>query len=91
MTAFVGVMTDDVSNGSPLPLVAVTPSASPFSYTAPARGTLNISGGTVSAIAHIRGGVSTALSNSSGHYPMSKGDVLKITYSAAPTLNFVPL
>jgi hypothetical protein len=88
---FLGVLTGDANNGLQTPVVAVTPSASPFTYTAPSRGTLNIAGGTISAIALVRQGVSTALSTTAGHYPMALGDQLKITYSAAPTLNFVPI
>ena len=91
MTDYLGSLTSDVVNGSATPISAVTPSASPFLFTAPTKGALNVSGGTVSAIAHVRGATTTSLGGTSGNYLVSKGDVLKITYSVAPTLLFIPL
>lgn len=85
-----GVDAQTVAFGSSSPVVAVSPTGSPFSYTAPSYGTLNISGGTVSQVAIKRGGVSTNLGGTVGHFLASKGDTYVITYSAAPTLSFIP-
>lgn len=71
--------------GAPVP---VTPTGSPFRYTASGSGSLSISGGTVSARTLIRGGVSVPMGSSL--IPMSNGDVATVTYSVAPTLYFVP-
>lgn len=85
-----GVKVDTVVNGSSSPVISVSPTGSPFTYTAPAYGTLNISGGTVSQVAIKRGGVSTNLGGVVGHFLASKGDQYVITYSVAPTLSFIP-
>lgn len=79
-----------VAFGSTAPVVSVVPTGSPFSYTAPAYGTLNIAGGTVSQVAVKRNGVTTNLGGIVGHFLMSKGDTYVVTYSAAPTLSFIP-
>lgn len=77
--------------GSSTAVGAITVGASPFSYTAAAKGTVNLAGGTVTQVALKRGGVSTNLGGTVGHFPVSAGDMLVITYSAAPTAVFVPL
>jgi hypothetical protein len=76
---------------SPGPVVVVPPTASPMTYIASAHGNLAISGGTVSSIeltrAHVTG-VNLGFVN--GSVPLSQGDQVTITYSAAPTINFIP-
>ena len=81
-----GVPIGTVVNGSSDPVKAVTVTGSPFSYTVPAYGTVNISGGTVSQVAVKRGSTSTNIGGTAGHFLQSKGDVVVITYSAAPTV-----
>lgn len=72
----------------PLP---VTLGASPFIYTAPQRGFLIITGGTVSAVAYSRDGVTFfATGQTAGMFPLSASDVLRITYSVVPTVTFIP-
>lgn len=69
-------------------LVPITPTASPFSYTAPGSGSLAINGGTVSARTLTRAGSTAPIGASL--IPMANGDVATITYSVAPTLSFIP-
>lgn len=72
------------------PTQSVTPGGSPFTYTALSSGTLSITGGAVSALALIRQGTSVALGITAGLVPLSRLDQLQITYSAAPTVTFLP-
>ena len=71
-------------------IVAVTPGASPYAYTATARGTLFVSGGAVSAVSFTRSGTTIAAGMLGGQYDLVSGDTLTITYTTAPTVNFVP-
>lgn len=65
--------------------------ASPYSYSDPIRdGLLVVSGGTVSLIEYGRRGVFTALGITSGLIPVRSGDVVRITYTVAPTVRFIP-
>lgn len=69
----------------------VTPSASPFTYSATVKGSLIVSGGTVSLIQFTRNG--TAFYNTgqtSGMFTLNAADSLVITYAVAPTITFVP-
>lgn len=75
----------------PGPINAVKPSGSPFSYLASAKGSLAVSGGTVSSMTLARARVSgVPLGMTNGVVPLSQGDTVTITYSAAPTINFIP-
>lgn len=77
------------SKGAAQPLASITVGASPFSYTAMKDGYALISGGTVSAVSLTRHG--TAVSTpTTGFIPTARGDVISVTYSAAPTMTFVP-
>jgi|GEM_PF-6951911 len=69
---------------------AVSVGASPFAYTAAARGALAVSGGTVSAISMTRGGTTIPLGVLAGLFQVTNGDKITITYSVAPTVNFAP-
>lgn len=74
--------------GVPAPIV---PGVSPFSYVAPIGGTVILTGGTVSKVEVSRDGVkfySTGMT--SGMFPLSMGDTLKVTYSVVPTMTFIP-
>jgi len=71
--------------GAPVPVV---PTGSPFTYKASGSGSLSINGGTVSARTLTRGGVSVPMGSSL--IPMVNNDVATVTYSAAPTIYFVP-
>lgn len=68
---------------------AVTLGASPYSYPAPSKGFLLITGGSVSVIKFKRVGTYvTGLT--SGIVPVSQNDVIIITYASKPTVIFVP-
>ena len=97
MPNYLGVSTDlDATNilalqaGSTVAVSAITVGASPFTYTATVRGDVNVAAGTVSAISITRGGVTTALGGIAGSFHASVGDKINITYSALPTVVFVP-
>jgi hypothetical protein len=69
--------------------VAVTPS--PMTYTVQQKGFLIVQGGTVSLIQFSRGLVANhTTGQTQGCFPLSQGDSLIITYSAAPNLTWVP-
>jgi hypothetical protein len=78
--------------GAPGPIVAVPASPSPFAYKAPSNGTLAITGGAVSSITLARARVSGVnVGFTSGSVAVAANDVVTITYSVAPTINFIPL
>lgn len=71
--------------------LAVTITASPWTYTAPSRGFVLVTGGTVSLIQFSRTtGTFYPIGQTSGIFPVSQNDQLKVTYSAAPIVTFVP-
>ncbi len=74
----------------PLPL-AITPGASPFSYQAPWNGFVLVTGGTVSAVALSRDHTTFFAFPTAGAVPVFKGDVVKVTYTGAPTMTMVAL
>jgi hypothetical protein len=87
-----GFTIQDLYTGRHAAPVAVTLGASPATFQAPSRGSLNIGGATISAVTLTRqsqtGGspiVTTLAANSAPFIPLSNGDVLTITYSVAPT------
>jgi hypothetical protein len=70
---------------------AVPLTGSPFTYAAAAKGSFIVSGGTVSLIQFSRDGVTFYnVGQTSGMFTLSAADRLKITYSVAPTVTFVP-
>jgi hypothetical protein len=72
------------------PVQVVTVGASPFSYTAAFDGTVIVTGGTVSAISVIRQGTSVATGITTGLFPLSRLDILPVTYSGLPVMTFLP-
>lgn len=72
------------------PISALPVSASPATYKAVQQGTVAISGGTLTAVALTRGAVAVALGASQRIVPVGTGDVVTVTYSVAPTMNFIP-
>lgn len=79
---------DPVSQAQPS--ASVTPTGSPFTYTAPFNGQLSVTAGTVSLIQIIRQGVTVATGLTAGLIPLSRRDAAVITYTGAPTLVFLP-
>ena len=73
---------------TPLSVSAVTVGASPFDYVAARDGFVSIVGGTVSAVAYVREGVSTSL-GVVAVVPAKKGDTVRITYTVAPTVTLI--
>ena len=72
-------------------LSVVSPTASPFTYSAPAGGTLIVNGGTVSQIKYSRDAANFYVTGQTqGMLPVSQGDQLVISYSVPPTLVFAP-
>ncbi len=63
---------------------------SPWHYTAPNNGTLIVSGGTVSNIAITRGTTTIQTGVTAGAFTLDLNDTVAVTYSAAPTLTFLP-
>lgn len=86
--AWYGFFYDLTSQATPLD--GVTPGASPYTYTAIHPGAMLIIGGTVSEVDLIRGRDTVNTGLTAGFFPMSQNDQLVITYSAAPTLWYVP-
>lgn len=80
----------DGTNSRGLPLVSVTPGASPWTYDAAQIGVLYVSGGNVSLIQLIRGGTAIPTGITSGGFVLQQGDSVVVTYSVAPTVNFSP-
>ena len=69
----------------------LSPKASPFSYQSSQRGFVIVQGGTVSMVQWSRTtGTNRATGATQGTFPLSAGDNLIITYSAVPTVIFVP-
>ena len=65
--------------------------SSPATYLATQRGTLYVAGGTVTAIALGRAGISSTLGITSGGVHMRTGDTVTVTYAVIPTATtFVP-
>lgn len=69
---------------------AITLTGSPFTYTNPGpfRLCLNVVGGTVSGLAHVRNGVTFGLSQ--GTILLDPGDALDVTYTDAPAITAIP-
>jgi hypothetical protein len=72
------------------PSASVSPTGSPFTYTAPFNGQLSVTAGTVSLIQITRQAVTVATGLTTGLIPLRRGDAAVITYSGAPTLVFLP-
>lgn len=69
---------------------AITVTGSPFSYQPNDKGKIIISGGTVSAIVLVRGSTAIPLSTTRPLIlPATIGDMVMITYSIAPTVQFL--
>lgn len=67
--------------------VSITVGASPFAYTATYGGSVAVSGGTVSQVTLTRGGIVVYTSTlSANDLPVRAGDIVTVTYTAAPTM-----
>ena len=68
----------------------ITVTASPFVYTAPRKGFVIITGGTVTSILFSRSGTYYNTGVASGSLSVAQGDMLKVAYTVVPTMVFVP-
>jgi hypothetical protein len=77
---------------NPQALAAISVTASPFTYTNtdgyPEE--VTVTGGTVSDISLVRGGVTTSLGLTTGIFLLEVGDGLQVTYTGAPTMEKIP-
>jgi hypothetical protein len=65
--------------------------ASPYTYSAQRRGSLIVTGGTVSLIEFSRDGANFYdVGQTSGMFALNAADILRITHAGAPNLAFVP-
>ncbi len=69
---------------------SASPTGSPWSFTATASGFLHVRGGTVSSVSLTRGRITIATGMTSGFFPLTQGDALTVSYTVAPTVNFLP-
>ena len=75
---------------APPNILPVVPDISPFSYTAVEPGNVAITGGTVSAITLTRGlTIITIIGQTL--IPVAIADVVTVTYSVLPTVQFIPM
>lgn len=72
------------------PVAVISVGASPFTYKAPAAGSVAVTGGTVSIIAISRQGTSVTTGLTAGLISLSRFDSLVVTYTVAPTMTFIP-
>ena len=68
----------------------VTVGASPYSYTASRDGYLAVTGGTVTKQEYGRTGVFTDVGLLTSMLPILQGDTMRVTYTAVPTITFIP-
>lgn len=68
----------------------VTPGASPYTYTARCDGFLIVQGGTVSQLDYRRLAATVQIGVVAGLFPVQLGDGIKVTYTVAPTVTFIP-
>lgn len=70
------------------PPVSVAPGASPYTYTATDPGTLVIQGGTVSLVELGRKGTFVTTGLTTAVLNLLRGDQVRVTHVAAPTMTF---
>ena len=80
-----------VTPAPPGPVVPQTVIFSPYTFTATAKGSLLISDGNIQNVQFSRGGVTFySIGTFRGSVPVGLGDLVKIIFISAPTVNFVP-
>lgn len=75
---------------SALAPVVVTVTASPFTYTPTADGLLIVAGGTVTKQEYKRGAAYVEVGLLNSMLLVLAGDALRVTYSVAPKITFIP-
>jgi hypothetical protein len=90
-TGQVGAPAIGAAGATLLPSATLTPTASPYSYTAKTAGTLYVAGGGVTSMTITRGsGTAFPVGAFYGGKRLCAGDVLTVSYSHIPTLHFLP-
>jgi hypothetical protein len=79
-----------ISDKSGSPPTTVTVTASPFSYTATRDGFLVVQSGTVTKQEYGRTGTFTDVGLLNSMLPILLGDIIRVTYTVAPTITFIP-
>lgn len=74
---------------APPQFLAIAPDGSPFEYEAKEPGYVAVNGGTVSLLEITRGGTFT-IQVTGNIAPVAIGDVVRVTYSIAPNVIFMP-
>lgn len=72
------------------PASSVTVAASPFSYAADRDGFLIVTGGLVTLQEYGRNGTFTNVGLLNSMLPILLGDIIRVTYTVAPTITFIP-
>ena len=75
---------------APPNIQSTTVGVSPFDYTAREPGNLIIIGGTVTGVSLIRGAVTIILASTTQIIPVAINDIVRVSYSVLPTLQFIP-
>ncbi len=76
---------------APGAVIPTAPAASPYTFTAAVKGFMLITGGTVSLVEFSRDGVTFySYGTTSGQFTLNSADRLRVTYTVAPTMTFVP-
>lgn len=83
-------VTQQSHDKSGAPPSSITVGASPFSHVAKRDGFIAVVGGTVTKQEYGRNGVFTDVGLLNSMLPILEGDTLKVTYTAAPTMTFIP-
>lgn len=78
-----------ISSAGTAPPQAVAVGASPFIFTAPDRGVVLISGGTVTSVDYIRKGLAYGMAGAGGAVPVLGSDGVRVIYTVAPTIWFI--
>jgi hypothetical protein len=68
----------------------ITVQPSPFSFIAPTKGFVMISGGAVNLVQFNRSGTNINTGQTNGTFPVSLGDTIRVTFSGKPVMTFVP-
>jgi hypothetical protein len=90
-TAWWRFFQDTDSGAPPSSELKVTVVASPFIYSAPMKGNLIISGGSVGSILISRSGTFYLTGQTQGLINLAQNDQVKIIHSASPSLVFFPI
>lgn len=77
-------------NNSSGPAVTVTPTGSPFTYTAPSNGAILLNGGTLSTMQYKRGSTTSLLGLGTSQIVVAAGDQVTFSYLTPPTITFIP-